>query len=129
MDQIAALRVDDYLSRADCMRRRTWARGRMRVLWAAGSMRSVLIPPAGGMHSIRRTKPTLIYRRTRNLRAVQLLLGHTSLKAPCGTSASRSTTLSRSPTKPKSDAESAVRPGAPHEKTLSGQKPTNSARL
>jgi integrase len=30
-----------------------------------------------GTHSIRRTKPTLIYRRTRNLRAVQLLLGHT----------------------------------------------------
>jgi hypothetical protein len=25
---------------------------------------------------MRRTKPTLIYRRTRNLRAVQLLLGH-----------------------------------------------------
>jgi site-specific recombinase XerC len=26
-----------------------------------------------------RTKPTLIYRRTRNLRAVQLLLGHAKL--------------------------------------------------
>jgi hypothetical protein len=36
------------------------------------------LDPAGyGTHSIRRTKPTLIYRRTRNLRAVQLLLGHT----------------------------------------------------
>ena len=31
---------------------------------------------AYGAHSMRRTKPTLIYRRTRNLRAVQLLLGH-----------------------------------------------------
>jgi len=30
-------------------------------------------------HSIRRTKPTMIYRRTKNLRAVQLLLGHTKL--------------------------------------------------
>ena len=29
-----------------------------------------------GTHSLRRTKPTLIYRRTGNLRAVQLLLGH-----------------------------------------------------
>jgi integrase len=28
-----------------------------------------------GTHSLRRTKPTLIYRRTGNLRAVQLLLG------------------------------------------------------
>lgn len=28
---------------------------------------------------MRRTKATLIYRRTKNLRAVQLLLGHTNL--------------------------------------------------
>src|SRR5690349_20426930 len=34
---------------------------------------------AHGTHSIRRTKATLIYRRTKNLRAVQLLLGHTKL--------------------------------------------------
>ena len=32
-----------------------------------------------GTHSLRRTKATLIYRRTKNLRAVQLLLGHSSL--------------------------------------------------
>jgi site-specific recombinase XerC len=35
---------------------------------------------AYGTHSIRRTKASLIYRRTRNLRAVQLLLGHTKLE-------------------------------------------------
>jgi integrase len=29
-----------------------------------------------GTHTLRRTKATLIYRRTKNLRAVQLLLGH-----------------------------------------------------
>ena len=29
----------------------------------------------------RRTKATLIYRRTKNLRAVQLLLGHTELES------------------------------------------------
>ena len=34
-----------------------------------------------GTHSMRRTKPTLIYRRTRTLRAVQLLLGHTKLES------------------------------------------------
>ena len=34
-----------------------------------------------GTHSLRRTKPTLIYRRTKNLRAVQLLLGHTKLES------------------------------------------------
>jgi len=34
-----------------------------------------------GTHSMRRTKATMIYRRTRNLRAVQLLLGHTKLES------------------------------------------------
>lgn len=34
-----------------------------------------------GTHSLRRTKATLIYRRTKNLRAVQLLLGHTKLES------------------------------------------------
>lgn len=32
-------------------------------------------------HSMRRTKATLIYRRTGNLRAVQLLLGHTKIES------------------------------------------------
>ena len=30
---------------------------------------------------MRRTKATLIYKRTKNLRAVQLLLGHTKLES------------------------------------------------
>ena len=40
-----------------------------------------LDPTAYGTHSLRRTKATLIYRRTKNLRAVQLLLGHTNLES------------------------------------------------
>ncbi len=40
-----------------------------------------LDPHAYGTHSLRRTKVTLIYRRTKNLRAVQLLLGHTKLES------------------------------------------------
>jgi hypothetical protein len=40
-----------------------------------------LDPAAYGTHSIRRTKPSLIYRRTKNLRAVQLFLGHTKLES------------------------------------------------
>lgn len=36
---------------------------------------------AYGTHSMRRTKPTLVYKRTKNLRAVQLLLGHTKLES------------------------------------------------
>jgi integrase len=36
---------------------------------------------AYGTHTLRRTKASLIYRRTKNLRAVQLLLGHTKLES------------------------------------------------
>ncbi len=34
-----------------------------------------------GTHSMRRTKATLIYKRTKNLRSVQLLLGHSKLES------------------------------------------------
>ena len=40
-----------------------------------------LDPGAYGTHTMRRTKASLIYRRTKNLRAVQLLLGHTKLES------------------------------------------------
>ena len=39
-----------------------------------------LDPADYGTHSMRRTKATLIYRRTKNVRAVQLLLGHSKLE-------------------------------------------------
>ena len=44
--------------------------------WVAGIG---LDSTAYGAHSLRRTKASLIYRRTKNLRAVQLLLGHAKL--------------------------------------------------
>ena len=45
-------------------------------------MSSVGLDPASyGTHSMRRTKASLIYRRTKNLRAVQLLLGHSKLES------------------------------------------------
>jgi len=77
----AALRADDYLfpSRLHAsphLGTRQYAR------IVDGWVKEVGLDPAGyGTHSIRRTKPTLIYRRTRNLRAVQLLLGHTKLES------------------------------------------------
>jgi integrase len=46
--------------------------------WIAGIG---LDPRLFGTHSLRRTKATLIYRRTGNLRAVQLLLGHTKIES------------------------------------------------
>jgi integrase len=43
---------------------------------------SIGLDPGGyGTHSVRRTKATLIYRRTKNLRAVQLLLGNIKLES------------------------------------------------
>ncbi|MDO7843786.1 tyrosine-type recombinase/integrase [Sphingomonas immobilis] len=36
-------------------------------------------PTPYGTHSLRRTKVALIYRQTGNLRAIQILLGHTKL--------------------------------------------------
>src|SRR6202140_538166 len=48
----------------------------------AGWIASVGLDPSRfGTHSLRRTKATLIYRRTGNLRAVQLLLGHTKIES------------------------------------------------
>ena len=46
--------------------------------WIAGIG---LDPHLFGTHSLRRTKATLIYRRTGNLRAVQLLLGHRKIES------------------------------------------------
>lgn len=40
-----------------------------------------LDPVSYGTHSMRRTKVSLIYKRTKNLRAIQLLLGHTKLES------------------------------------------------
>jgi site-specific recombinase XerD len=48
-----------------------------------------LDPSAYGTHSMRRTKVALVYKRTGNLRACQLLLGHTKLGIRPGKTALR----------------------------------------
>ena len=84
--------IDDYLKAAAkkpgdflftgrrgfgrCMTTRQYAR--LLSEWIAGIG---LDPKLFGTHSMRRTKATLIYRRTGNLRAVQLLLGHTKIES------------------------------------------------
>ena len=84
--------IDDYLKAASkkpgdflftggrgfdqCMTTRQYAR------LLSGWIASIgLDPKLFGTHSLRRTKATLIYRRTGNLRAVQLLLGHTKIES------------------------------------------------
>jgi integrase len=59
-----------------CMTTRQYAR--LVSKWIAGIG---LDPNRFGTHSLRRTKATLIYRRTGNLRAVQLLLGHSKIES------------------------------------------------
>ena len=59
-----------------CMTTRQYARLLSEWLASIG-----LDPKVFGTHSLRRTKATLIYRRTGNLRAVQLLLGHTKIES------------------------------------------------
>jgi len=51
---------------------------RLVVKWVSGIG---LDPSKFATHSMRRTKATLIYRRTGNLRAVQLLLGHSKIES------------------------------------------------
>lgn len=76
--KVAKLRTNDYLfpSRLHTsphLGTRQYAR------IVDGWVKEAGLDPSGyGTHSIRRTKPTLIYRRTKNLRAVQLLLGQQS---------------------------------------------------
>jgi integrase len=77
----AALRPEQYLfpsriAASPHISTRQYARVVRRWVASIG-----LDPATYGTHTMRRTKATLIYRRTRNLRAVQLLLGHTKLES------------------------------------------------
>jgi integrase len=77
----ATLRPEDYLFRSRLHRSphlSTRQYGRIVATW----IRMIGLDPADyGTHSMRRTKATLIYRRTKNPRPVQLLLGHTKLES------------------------------------------------
>lgn len=79
--ETAKLRSDEFLfpSRlASSPHVSTRQYARMVHRWAATAG---LDSTAYGTHSMRRTKATLIYKRTKNLRAVQLLLGHSKLES------------------------------------------------
>jgi integrase len=77
----AALKSDDYLfpsriHESPHLGTRQYAR--IVDFW----VREIGLDPTGyGTHSMRRTKASLIYRRTKNIRAVQLLLGHSKLES------------------------------------------------
>ncbi len=77
----AGLHPPDFLfpsrmNRSEHLSRRQYARIVNRWVTEIG-----LYPALYGTHSLRRTKASLIYRKTKNLRAFQLLLGHTKLES------------------------------------------------
>ena len=79
--RMAGKKPDEFLftaSRAQDHRMTTRQYARLLSEWIASIG---LDPHLFGTHSLRRTKATLIYRRTGNLRAVQLLLGHTKIES------------------------------------------------
>jgi integrase len=77
----AGLRSDDYLFLSR-VRRSPHLGTRQYARIPDGWVSLVGLDPAGyGTHSMRRTTASLIYRRTKNLRAVQLLLGHAKLES------------------------------------------------
>lgn len=78
--QRAWLRSDNYFSRADSVAQCTCLCDNMLVSSKLGEASVGLDSLIYGTHTWRRTKALLIYRRTKNLRAVQLLLGHTKLE-------------------------------------------------
>jgi integrase len=81
-DHLAAARPapGDYLFRGRRRDRQLTTRQYARLLSEWLSMIG-LDPSLFGTHSLRRTKATLIYRKTGNLRAVQLLLGHAKIES------------------------------------------------
>ena len=77
----AKLANDDYLFKSRCKNSPHLSTRQYAGIVDSWVSAIGLDPAAYGTHSMRRTKPTLIYRRTNNLRAVQLLLGHTKLES------------------------------------------------
>ncbi len=61
--------------------------------WCIAGLKAPLESISYGTHSMRRTKAAQIYRKTANLRAVQLLLGHTKLESTVRSSGLRWMTL------------------------------------
>lgn len=78
--RLAGRKSDQYLfsGRGEASRLTTRQYARLVHEWVA----SIGLDPAKfGTHSLRRTKAELIYRRSGNLRAVQLLLGHSKIES------------------------------------------------
>ena len=79
--QVAALKSEDFLFHSrlkDSEHLSTRQYARIVHKWVSDIG---LDTASYGTHTMRRTKASLIYRRTKNLRAIQLLLGHTKIES------------------------------------------------
>ena len=82
----AALKTDDFLFPSRIQQSAHLSTRQYARIVGAWIREIGLDARAYGTHTMRRTKASLIYRRTKNLRAVQLLLGHSKLDyLPCRT--------------------------------------------
>jgi integrase len=79
--RLRGLRGDDFLFPSR-LRQSPHLSTRQYARIVQGWVREIGLDSAAyGTHTMRRTKASLIYRRTKNLRAVQLLLGHSKLES------------------------------------------------
>jgi integrase len=79
--RLAGRRSDDYLFPSR-LRGSPHVSTRQYTRIVHGWVREIGLDEAAyGTHTMRRTKAALIYRRTKNLRVVQLLLGHSKLES------------------------------------------------
>lgn len=79
--KLAKLGFDDYLFKSRChssdhLSTRQYSRIVDRWVSSLGLDKTVY-----GTHSLRRTKASIIYRETKNIRAVQILLGHSKIES------------------------------------------------
>jgi integrase len=79
--KLSELRSDDFVFPGHAQRSAHLSTRRYSRIVRAWVTEIGLDPSAYASHSLRRTKAALIYRRTKNLRAVQLLLGHSKLES------------------------------------------------
>lgn len=77
----AKLKSDDYLFKSRFRNSPHISRRQYARIVESWFTQIGLDPADYGTHSLRRTKVALIYRRTKNIRAIQLLLGHTNLES------------------------------------------------
>lgn len=76
---VATLKTSDYLFPSIRRKQQPISYSHYRYLVRTWASNLGLDPSLYGTHSMRRTKATLVYAKTKNIRAVQLLLGHTKV--------------------------------------------------